>query len=162
MRNLILIIALGLIIACQAPATNTDEAAQTPVAAQAAPAPSGLQPPYEIEDSSKIQLVDGIQIYVAEKGTGHYAKPENNVVINYRGTLLDGSVFDESFSKPGVADFPLGRLIQGWQIALTKVPTGSKVRLIVPSELGYGAQGSPPNIPPNATLIFDIHLISAY
>ncbi|MEO1449172.1 MAG: FKBP-type peptidyl-prolyl cis-trans isomerase [Bacteroidota bacterium] len=167
MRNIIQLLSLLIavfLVACQNSAEkNQSEPAQqqqTPPAT--APASEGLQPPYTIEDSSKIKLVDGIQIYVAEEGTGPIPQPQNNVVINYRGTLLDGTFFDGSFSKPGVADYPLPNLIKGWQIALTSVRTGSKVRLIIPPELGYGAQGSPPIIPPNATLIFDIHLISAY
>lgn len=124
-------------------------------------APTGLQPPYPISDSSQIQTVEGIQIYVVEKGAGATPKPGSNVVINYHGYLTNGEVFDSSFDKDGVVDFPLNNLIRGWQIGLTKVPTGSKVKLIVPPALGYG-EAARPGIPANSTLIFDIDLISTY
>ncbi|MEL6842184.1 MAG: FKBP-type peptidyl-prolyl cis-trans isomerase, partial [Bacteroidota bacterium] len=110
---------------------------------------------------SQIQEVDGIQIYIVEKGSGAIPTPGSNVVINYHGYLTNGEVFDSSFEREGVADFPLNNLIQGWQIGLTKVPSGSKVKLIVPPELGYGSAARP-GIPANSTLIFDIDLISYY
>ncbi|MCL4137447.1 UNVERIFIED_CONTAM: hypothetical protein GTU68_015545 [Idotea baltica] len=81
--------------------------------------------------------------------------------MNYHGMLLDGSVFDSSFGQGGVKDFSLQQLIKGWQVGLTKVRTGSKVKLIIPPELGYGAQARP-SIPANSTLVFDIELVSTY
>lgn len=124
-------------------------------------APTGLKPPYPIADSSQVQTVEGIQIYLIEKGAGAIPNPGSNVVINYHGYLTNGEVFDSSFDKDGVVDFPLNNLIRGWQIGLTQVPTGSKVKLIVPPELAYGAAARP-GIPANSTLIFDIDLISTY
>lgn len=138
--------------ASSAPAETTPAAASTP---------QGLQPPYPIADSSQIQNVEGIQIYVVERGGGVTPKPGSNVIINYHGYLTNGEVFDSSFDKDGVVDFPLNNLIQGWQIGLTKVPTGSKVKLIVPPELAYG-EAARPGIPANSTLVFDIDLISTY
>ncbi|MEL7339936.1 MAG: FKBP-type peptidyl-prolyl cis-trans isomerase [Bacteroidota bacterium] len=157
-----------LLFACGEPAsqnasTDTEQSqtsspAETPAAK---PAPQGIQPPYPIADSSQIQEIDGIQIYIVEKGGGAIPKPGSNVIINYHGYLTNGEVFDSSFEREGVMDFPLNNLIQGWQIGLTKVPSGSKVKLIVPPELGYGAVDRP-GIPANSTLIFDIDLISFY
>ncbi|MFK7923644.1 MAG: FKBP-type peptidyl-prolyl cis-trans isomerase [Bacteroidia bacterium] len=135
--------------------------ATTPEAAPAQSAPTGIQPPYQVADSSQVQMVEGIQIYVIEKGAGATPKPGSNVVINYHGYLTNGEVFDSSFDKDGVVDFPLNNLIRGWQIGLTQVPTGSKVKLIVPPELAYGATARP-GIPANSTLVFDIDLISTY
>lgn len=146
--------------------TATDAAAQPAAAApgpapKPAPKPEGLQPPYPIEDSSRIFTVDGIQIYIAEEGTGPKPQPGSHVVMNYRGTLLDGSEFDSSFGKPGYSDFDLNQLVQGWQIALPQVPTGSKVKLILPPEKGYGSAARP-GIPANSVLVFDIDLASTY
>ncbi|MEL7531818.1 MAG: FKBP-type peptidyl-prolyl cis-trans isomerase [Bacteroidota bacterium] len=151
---------------CAEPASQNDSpAADANATAEAAPAttsaPTGIQPPYPLADSSQIKTVEGIQIYVVEEGAGAIPKPGSNVIINYHGYLTSGEVFDSSFDKDGVVDFPLNNLIRGWQIGLTKVPTGSKVKLIVPPELAYGASERP-GIPANSTLVFDIDLISTY
>jgi FKBP-type peptidyl-prolyl cis-trans isomerase FkpA len=132
------------------------------VAAPAAPvAASGLQPPYPLTDSSQIQYVEGIGIYYVEKGNGSIPQAGSQVLIDYHGMLTDGSVFDSSFDNEGYVDFALSNLIKGWQIGLTKVPSGSKVKLIIPPELGYGNQDRP-GIPANSTLVFDIELVSTY
>ena len=100
-------------------------------------------------------------MYVIERGNGVIPKTGSNVVINYEGRLTDGTVFDGSFDKPGLMDFNLNQLIPGWQVALTAVETGSKIQVVIPPDMGYGARGQG-SIPPNATLIFDIHLVSTY
>ncbi len=128
----------------------------------ATPSKPGIQPPYVIQDSASVQLLEkGVQLYVIEEGSGAIPALANNVFINYHGMLKDGTVFDSSFDRGTPADFALQQLIQGWQIGLTKVKTGSKIKLIVPPDVGYGAQGSS-TIPPNSTLTFDIELISTY
>lgn len=138
-----------------APAVNS-----TPAAAAAVPQ---LKPPYPIEDSSNVQILEGgIKMYVLQKGTGAVPRPKSNVMINYHGMLMNGKVFDSSFDRGTPSDFNLGSLIRGWQIGLTQVGTGSKIKLIIPPEYGYGERGSPPNIPGNATLVFDIELITTY
>lgn len=156
----------GALFSCaeKEPSTSASTSTSTPAPAAVstpAPQPSGLQPPYPITDSSKIQSVGGIQLYIVEEGNGAIPKPGSNVIMNYHGMLLDGSVFDSSFGQGGVKDFSLKQLIEGWQIGLTKVRTGSKVKLIIPPDLAYGAQARP-NIPANSTLIFDIELVSTY
>jgi FKBP-type peptidyl-prolyl cis-trans isomerase FkpA len=163
MRHPILFSAVMLLLlSCNSSGENQSESEAPETGAPEMTAPSaGVQPPYELADSSEIFTVDGVQIYIVEKGGGPKPQPGSNVVINYHGTLLDGSVFDSSFDKPGYQDFSLNQLIQGWQVGLTQVPTGSKVKLIVPPELGYGAQDRP-GIPGNSTLVFDIELVSAY
>ncbi|MEM6631169.1 MAG: FKBP-type peptidyl-prolyl cis-trans isomerase [Bacteroidota bacterium] len=121
-----------------------------------------LEVPYVIQDSSQVlTLQDGLEVYFIEKGTGPSPSIQRNVLFHYHGMLTDGTVFDSSFERGQPLDSPLSRLIRGWQIALEQVPLGSKVKLVIPPELGYGAQGST-NVPPNATLIFDIELISMY
>ncbi len=149
------------------PQQASDPPAAAPLAAPeahaetSATADPGLQPPYPLEDSSQIEYVEGVGIYYLEKGHGPTPQPGSQVLIDYHGMLTDGSVFDSSFDDEGYVDFSLGNLIRGWQIGLTQVPIGSKVKLIIPPELGYGSQARP-NIPANSTLVFDIELVSTY
>ncbi len=123
---------------------------------------SAEEVPYTIRDSSNVmELEGGIKLFIIEKGSGPIPKEGSNVIIDYHGTLLDGSEFDSSFDTEGYQDFRLGDLIRGWQIGLTAVPSGSKIKLVVPPEMGYGSQDRT-GIPANSTLIFDIHLVSTY
>lgn len=157
----------AILSSCEESGSAATEAEAKPAVAAPGPAPlpapkpEGLQPPYPIEDSSRIFTVDGIQIYLVEEGSGPKPLPGSHVIMNYRGTLLDGSEFDSSFGKPGYQDFDLNGLIEGWKIGLPQVPTGSKVKLIIPAEKGYGAAPRP-GIPANSTLVFDIDLASTY
>jgi FKBP-type peptidyl-prolyl cis-trans isomerase FklB len=155
--------ALLSLVACKQDAgSETARAAETTALAPATAPTQGVKPPYVIKDSSSVQLLEsGVQLYVIEAGSGAIPAPTSHVFINYHGMLTDGTVFDSSFDRGTPADFALTQLIRGWQIGLTKVKSGSKVKLVVPPEVGYGAQGSA-TIPPNSTLIFDIELISTY
>lgn len=154
-----MLLALAAIACKDKPATTEAPATATTPAPAAAPA---KHEPYVIKDSSQlIDLGEGLKLYFVEKGTGATPKPTGNVFINYHGYLRNGTVFDSSFDRNQPADFGLSGLIQGWQRGLAKVPTGSKVVLIVPPALGYGPAGQG-NIPPNSTLIFDIDLINTY
>jgi peptidylprolyl isomerase len=83
------------------------------------------------------------------------------ITVNYRGTLENGTQFDSSYDKGTPYTFPLGvgRVIKGWDEGLMSMKVGGKRKLIIPSRLGYGPAGSPPNIPPNATLLFDVELL---
>lgn len=160
---LVLLVALLAFSACQQESgSETKSAGEAAAAAPATPSPSGIMPPYVIKDSASVQLLEsGVQLYVIEEGNGAIPSLASNVFINYHGMLTDGTVFDSSFDRGAPADFSLQQLIRGWQIGLTKVKSGSKIKLVVPPDVGYGAQGSA-TIPPNATLIFDIELISTY
>jgi len=121
-----------------------------------------LEVPYKMEDVVETtELPEGVTIYYISKGNGPVPELNNNVLVNYHGMLEDGTVFDSSFRRGQPMDSPLQNLIRGWQLALTQVPVGSKVKLVIPPELGYGVQGTG-NIPPHATLTFDIELISMY
>jgi FKBP-type peptidyl-prolyl cis-trans isomerase len=82
------------------------------------------------------------------------------VVCNYRGTLIDGKEFDSSYKRGQPATFPVSGVIKGWTEALQLMPVGSKWQLFVPSELGYGERGTGADIGPNATLIFEVELLS--
>ncbi|MGH1339412.1 MAG: FKBP-type peptidyl-prolyl cis-trans isomerase [Aureispira sp.] len=101
----------------------------------------------------------GLQYEILEEGTGAIPTLTQKVVAHYEGRLLTGKIFDSSYKRGQPATFPVNGLIRGWQEALQIMPTGSKWRLYVPSNLGYGARGAGEDIPGNATLIFDLELL---
>ena len=103
----------------------------------------------------------GLQYMVLRQGAGERPTRDDNVRVNYRGTLLDGAVFDSSYDRGQPAEFPLDGVIAGWQEGLALMPVGAKYRFWIPGELGYGAQGTPDgSIGPNAVLVFDVELMS--
>jgi len=94
-------------------------------------------------------------------GTGTEARPGQTVTVHYEGTLDDGSKFDSSRDRGKTFSFPLGggRVIQGWDQGVAGMRVGGVRRLVIPAALGYGERGSPPVIPPGATLHFEIELL---
>ncbi len=105
-------------------------------------------------------LADGLQYKVVQEGVGPMPKATDTVTVKYRGTTIDGTEFDNSEKHGGTASFPVGGVIAGWTEALQKMKAGSKWQLFIPSELAYGDQGAGADIPPGATLIFDVELVS--
>ncbi|WCL82011.1 FKBP-type peptidyl-prolyl cis-trans isomerase [Saprospira sp. CCB-QB6] len=117
-----------------------------------------------LEENAKREEVvsreSGLQYEVLVEGDGTIPTAKNTVVAHYEGRLLNGKVFDSSVLRGQPATFPVGNLIQGWQEALQLMPVGSKWRLYIPSALAYGANGAGNDIPPHATLIFELELLS--
>jgi len=105
-------------------------------------------------------LSSGLQYKVIKEGTGQKPKSTDTVTTNYRGTLIDGTEFDSSYRRGQPAEFPVSGVIPGWTEALQLMKVGSKWQLFVPSNLAYGERSAGNIIGPNATLIFDIELIS--
>lgn len=101
----------------------------------------------------------GIQYTVEKQGQGPRPRATDRVRVHYRGTLLDGTEFDSSYSRGEPAEFGLGQVIAGWTEGLQLMPIGGKYRFWIPGELAYGMRGSPPSIPANSTLVFDVELI---
>jgi FKBP-type peptidyl-prolyl cis-trans isomerase len=102
----------------------------------------------------------GLQYEVLRDGAGPKPSATSTVEVHYEGRLINGKVFDSSYQRNQSISFPLNRVIPGWTEGLQLMPTGSKYRLYIPSELGYGARGAGGDIPPHATLIFDVELIA--
>ncbi|MCU1340434.1 MAG: FKBP-type peptidyl-prolyl cis-trans isomerase [Bryobacterales bacterium] len=107
-----------------------------------------------------VALPSGLQYKVLQEGTGPKPAATDQVVCNYRGTLLDGTEFDSSYKRGQPATFPVTGVIKGWAEALQLMPVGSKWQLFVPAELAYAERGAGGQIGPNATLIFEVELIS--
>ena len=101
----------------------------------------------------------GLQYKVLTMGSGVKPAATDNVEVHYRGTLLDGSEFDSSYSRNQPMSFQLDRVIAGWTEGVQLMPVGSKFEFYIKPELAYGAGGGGP-IPPNSTLIFEVELLS--
>jgi FKBP-type peptidyl-prolyl cis-trans isomerase FklB len=100
----------------------------------------------------------GLQYKVIVKGTGPIPTTNDTVVTHYRGTLINGTEFDNSYKRGEPATFPVTGFIKGWTEALLMMPVGSKWQLFIPSDLAYGERGRP-SIPPDSALLFDIELL---
>jgi FKBP-type peptidyl-prolyl cis-trans isomerase FklB len=111
-------------------------------------------------------LPSGLQYKVLASGNGASPKATDTVRVHYRGWLIDGKVFDQSYTdeaptkRDQPAEFPVNGVIKGWTEALQKMKVGDKWQITLPANLAYGERGSPPVIGPNAVLIFDVELIA--
>ena len=94
-----------------------------------------------------------------EVGSGDECPANATVEVHYKGTLMDGTVFDSSYDRGESINFPLGNLIPGWQEGIPGMKVGGKRKLTIPYAKAYGDRGSPPVIPPRADLIFEIDLL---
>ncbi len=102
----------------------------------------------------------GLQYTILTDAEGDKPSATSNVTVHYKGTTLDGTEFDSSYSRNAPATFPLNRVIGGWTEGVQLMSVGATYRFFIPSELAYGAQGAGGAIGPNATLIFDVELLS--
>lgn len=107
-----------------------------------------------------VTLPSGLQYKILTAGTGKKPKATDTVTTNYKGTLIDGTEFDSSYKRGEPASFPVEGVIPGWTEALKLMPVGSKWQLVVPPSLAYGPRGAGQAIGPNATLIFEVELLS--
>ncbi len=109
----------------------------------------------EIKTASGLRYVDIVE------GTGANPRAGQTVIVNYIGTLENGTKFDSSYDRAAPAEFRIGTgaVIKGWDEGLMSMKIGGKRKLIIPPAIGYGALGRPPTIPPNSTLIFEVELL---
>jgi FKBP-type peptidyl-prolyl cis-trans isomerase FklB len=105
-------------------------------------------------------LPSGLQYRVLAEGNGAQPKPTDQITVNYRGTLLDGTEFDNSYKRGEPATLPVNGVIKAWSEALPLMKTGAKWQLFVPADLAYGEKGAGRAIGPNSTLIFEVELLS--
>jgi FKBP-type peptidyl-prolyl cis-trans isomerase FkpA len=140
-------LALACIAACAQPST--------PAAAPAATAPNPA-----LTGVAKTTLPSGVVFESVQAGSGASPKATDTVKVNYRGTLPDGREFDSSYKRGQPASFPLNRVIPCWTEAVQLMKPGGKARITCPPKTAYGERGAGGLIPPNATLVFEIELIS--
>jgi len=101
----------------------------------------------------------GLQYEVLKEGTGPTAKPTDKVTVNYKGTLIDGKVFDSSYDRGQPVTFGVNQVIPGWVEALQLMKAGSKYHLVIPSALAYGEAGAGADIGPSSVLQFDVEVM---
>ncbi|MEC7546549.1 MAG: FKBP-type peptidyl-prolyl cis-trans isomerase [Pseudomonadota bacterium] len=136
-----------------------------PSGESAKPAPADLENSrkFHAENGLKegvITTASGLQYKVLVEGAGAKPTLTDTVTVHYRGNLIDGTIFDDSFKRGKPATFPVKEVIQGWSEALPLMAVGSRWKLYVPPKLAYGRDGAPGVLGPNETLIFEVELLS--
>ncbi len=106
-----------------------------------------------------VVTASGLQVEMLKEGTGRQPKPSDRVKVHYEGKLINGKIFDSSYSRNEPIVFALNQVIPGWTEGMQMVKKGGKVRLVIPPELAYGSRGAGADIPPFSTLDFVIELL---
>ena len=138
------------------------EAKQQAAAAEAGKAAKAAGETFLAENGKKdgvVTLPSGLQYQVLKEGNGKKPSATDQVVCHYEGTLIDGTVFDSSYKRNQPATFGLNQVIAGWTEGVQLMQEGAKYRFFIPYNLAYGERGAGAQIPPFATLVFDVELI---
>ena len=116
-------------------------------------------PVFAASPADKVRrTASGLQYEVLTPGTGVAPKASDRVTVHYSGWLENGTMFDSSWARGEPMSFGLNQVIKGWTEGVQMMKQGARYRFTIPGDLAYGERGSPPNIPPNATLIFVVEL----
>ena len=138
------------------------ESKQQAAAAEAGKAAKAAGEAFLAENGKKegvVTLPSGLQYQVLKEGNGKKPSATDQVVCHYEGTLIDGTVFDSSYQRNQPATFGLNQVIAGWTEGVQLMQEGAKYRFFIPYNLAYGERGAGAQIPPFATLVFDVELI---
>jgi len=138
-RSLLLLLAVPALCAAQA--------TPDPVLAKAA------------AEKGAVVTDSGLVFLSLKEGNGANPTATNVVRVHYRGTFPGGKEFDSSYARKEPAEFPLNRVIPCWTEGVQKIKVGGKAKLTCPAAIAYGVRGAPPDIPPNATLLFEVELL---
>ena len=111
------------------------------------------------KEKGAVKTPSGLVYRSLKDGTGPQATASSTVKVNYKGTFIDGKVFDASDKHGGPATFPLNRVIRCWTEGVAMMKVGGKAQLVCPPSIAYGAAGAPGAIPPNSTLVFEVELL---
>lgn len=115
--------------------------------------------PPEKGGANEVVLPSGVKIETIKEGAGKSPSASDRVTVHYRGTLVNGTEFDSSYSRGQPASFPLRGVIRCWTEGVQKMKVGGKAKLTCPSDTAYGSRGAGSVIPPNSTLVFEIELL---
>jgi FKBP-type peptidyl-prolyl cis-trans isomerase len=113
-------------------------------------------------EEGAVRTESGLVFRQLRPGVGPTPEPGNRVQVHYEGRLADGTVFNSSYESGSPSSFALDRVIPGWAEGLQLLHGGGKAKLTIPPSLGYGKKGNPPDVPPCATLIFEVELLGIY
>jgi FKBP-type peptidyl-prolyl cis-trans isomerase len=149
MHRLSLALLLLLLPACR---TGADKSA------------GGFSSELGVDTAAMTRMSSGLLYQDVTVGQGDEASPGRTAVVHYTGWLPEGKKFDSSRDRGEPFSFPLGagQVIAGWDQGVAGMKVGGRRKLVIPPELGYGAQGAPPVIPPGATLVFDVELLELH
>jgi FKBP-type peptidyl-prolyl cis-trans isomerase FkpA len=142
-----LLFTAALLAACNKAPSGPDAAANAAYLEKAAAEPGA------------VKTASGLIFKEERPGSGSGPRRTSKVKVHYRGTLVDGTEFDSSYKRNEPAEFGLDQVVPCWTEGVQRMHPGGKAQLVCPSQIAYGDAGSPPTIPPGATLIFDIELL---
>ena len=112
------------------------------------------------KEKGAVKTPSGMVYKSIKEGKGKSPNASSTVEVNYRGTLTNGKEFDSSYKRKQSIRFPLSGVIPCWTEGVQKMKVGGKAKLVCPPELAYGASGAGSDVPPNATLIFEVELLN--
>ena len=149
MRPFLLLPLMAVLISCSPKPAEEAKTAAPASASSTAPASA----------AGDVKTASGLIYHEMRAGTGGSPSASDTVKVNYRGTLTNGTEFDSSYKRNEPATFPLNRVIPCWTEGVQMMKVGGKAQLTCPAAIAYGEAGSPPVIPPNSTLLFEIELL---